>query len=123
MTPEQAALLLQAETALATARLALGTGDTQGAVNRAYYACFYLARAALHGVGEAPKTHKGTYSRFGFHFIAEGPLSASVGGILVDAFEARQRSDYDTFSITDVAAAADLVRDAERFVVAVRALL
>ena len=119
MTQGQATLIHQAERALRTARLALDDGDGGGAVNRAYYACFYLARAALLGVGEVPKTHKGTHARFKLHFVADGPLPPDDGRILTDAFAARQRSDYDTFAVTDTAAAADLLADAERFVEAV----
>ncbi len=130
MTEAQAALVVQAERALRTARLALDDGDGAGAVNRAYNrqvgeanACFYLARAALLGVDEAPKTHKGTHARFKLHFVADGPLSPEDGRTLTDAFAACQRSDYDTFAVTDTAAAADLLADAERFVEATRALV
>ena len=123
MTPKQTAFVRRAERALATAHVTLDAGDAEAAVNRAYYACFYLAQAALLGVGEEPKTHKGTHSRFGLHFVASGPLSTADGRILTDAAATRERSDYDAFAITDTAAAADLVTDAERFVAAVRALL
>ena len=40
-------LLGKAERALASARLLLDAGDTDGACNRAYYAMFDAARAAL----------------------------------------------------------------------------
>ena len=123
MTPKQTALVRRAERALATAHVTLDAEDAEAATNWAYYACFYLAQAALLGVGEEPKTHKGTHSRFGLHFVADGPLSVSDGRILTDAATARERSDYDAFAVTDRAAAGDLISDAERFVAAVRALL
>ena len=123
MTPKQTAFVRRAERALATAHVTLDAGDAEAAVNRAYYACFYLAQAALLGVGEEPKTHKGTHSRFGLHFVANGPMSTADGRILTDAATTRERSDYDAFAVTDTAAAADLIADVERFVAAVRALL
>lgn len=56
--------LRKAETALGAADLLLKTGDTEGACNRAYYAMFDAARAALlvrgHRTDEASsKTHRG----------------------------------------------------------------
>ena len=113
----------QATRSLRTARLALDDGDPLGATNRAYYACFYGAQAALVGVGESPKTHRGTITRFGFHFVVTGRVSSEIGRLLADAFAARQRSDYDAAAVADEAAAADLLADAERFVEMVRALI
>ena len=123
MTERQQTLVEQAERALRTARLVLEDGDANAATNRAYYACFYLAQAALVGVDEAPKTHSGTHTRFRLHFVADGPVSLHVGSILSDAFAARQRADYNTAAVTDLQAAADLLADAEHFVSAVGALV
>src|SRR5690606_19122001 len=61
MSPLQVALVDKAERALATARQVMGE-DPEAAVNRAYYACFYVAQAALLGVGERPKSHAGTHN-------------------------------------------------------------
>ena len=123
MTDRQRGLLEQAERALRTARLVLDDGDAGAATNRAYYACFYLAQAALAGLGEAPKTHSGTHTRFRLHFVAEGEVSLHVGSILSDAFAARQRADYNAAATTDLHAAADLLADAENFVATVGALV
>ena len=123
MSGRQRNLLRRAERALRTARLNLDDGDPEAATNRAYYACFYLAQAALDGQGEAPKTHSGTHARFAFHFVVDGTISVETGSILTDAFKARQRSDYNVAAVTDHAAAADLVADAGRFVEPVRDVL
>ena len=123
MTAHQQALLAKAARALQAARLALTADDAETATNRAYYACFYVAQAALLGVGEEPKTHAGAHTRFRLHFVASGALSTSTGSILTDAFAARQRLDYNALAVTDARAAAGLLADAERFVQTVRALL
>lgn len=123
MTETQRHLLDRADRALQTARLALDDGDGDATANRAYYACFYLAQAALIGTGETPKTHSGTHSRFAFHFIAAEALPPSTGSILADIFAIRQRSDYNAALVTDLGAAADLLADAKRFVEAVRPLI
>lgn len=116
----QEALLQKAHRALASAKRLLEHGDLDGATNRAYYACFYLAQAALVGVGEEPKTHAGTHTRFRYHFAAGGIISLEIASILTDTFAARQRLDYDALAVTDPRAASDIVADAERFVAAVR---
>lgn len=123
MTEHQQALSDKAERALASARSALEAGDAETAVNRSYYACFYLAQAALLGVGERPKTHAGTHNRFAFHFARSGRVPPDIAGVLPHAAQARERTDYDAFAVTDAAAAADLLRDAKRFVAAVRQIL
>ena len=123
MTDLQRALLAKAGRALTTARRNLDHGDAEAATNRAYYACFYVAQAAVLGVGEEPKTHSGTHARFRFHFVSGGPVSVEVGSILADAFAARQRLDYNALAVTDARSVADLLADAERFVESVRRLV
>ncbi|WP_420456763.1 HEPN domain-containing protein [Rubrivirga sp.] len=123
MTDLQRAYLDRAERALASARLNVDAGDGEAATNRAYYACFYVVQAALVGEGEAPKTHSGTHRRFAVLFVATGAVSRDIGRILPDAFRLRLQSDYDAFAVTDTAAAADLLADAERFVAVVRELV
>lgn len=119
MTTLQQALLDKAGRALEAARASLDRDDAETATNRAYYACFYAAQAALVSVGEQPKTHTGTHTRFRLHFVAGGVVPLGIGSILTDAFAARQRHDYNAFAVTDTHAAADLLADAERFVAAV----
>ena len=123
MTDLQQAYVDRADRALQSARRNLGEGDALVAINRAYYACFYLALAALAGRGETPRTHAGAHRRFAATYVASGDVSREVGRILPDAFRLRQQSDYDVFAVTDLGAAADLLADAERFVEAVRPLV
>lgn len=123
MTSEQQAYLEKAHRALETARGALTGGDPEGAIDRAYYAAFYMATAALLGAGEQPKTHSGTHNRFHLHFVRTDRIDRSVGATLQHAFELRQRATYEAFAVLDEAAASDLMADVEWFVDAVEALL
>lgn len=120
MTSIQRAYLDRAGRALQAARRSVEAGDGETAANRAYYACFYVAQAALVGVGEEPKTHAGTHRRFAAQFVANGQVPREVGRILPDAFRLRLQSDYDAFAITDLNASADLLADAKRFVAVVQ---
>jgi uncharacterized protein (UPF0332 family) len=56
-------LMRKSQRALKIARLALSAGDSDGALNRSYYAMFDVARAALLKAGVAedklPRTHNG----------------------------------------------------------------
>ena len=119
MTERQRALLDKAARALEAARANLDRDDAETAVNRAYYAAYYAATAALLGVGETPKTHSGAHRRFALRFIVTGQIAPEVGRTLEEAFRVRQRADYESLVVTDVRAAADLVADVERFVDAV----
>ena len=123
MTDRQTALFDKARRALETARAVLKLGDAEAAVNRAYYAAFHAATAALLSVGEAPKTHAGAHQRFHLHFVASGRLSRAQGETLRHAFELRQRADYEAFTVFDEAATANLIADVEGFVETVVTLL
>lgn len=71
-------LMEKASRALASARLLLDAGDTDGACNRAYYAMFDAARAALIVSGapsdQAARTHSGLIAAFGLHLVKAGRL-------------------------------------------------
>lgn len=120
MTPLQTALIEKATRALEAARRALDAEDAETAANRAYYACFHAARAALAGEDEQPKTHSGVHTRFARLIVATGRVPVEVARALPHAAQVRERADYDALTLADVSAAADLLSDAERFVAAVR---
>ena len=122
MTDRQGALLRKADRALETSRLILDDGDAEGAVSRAYYACFYVAQAALLRHGESPRTHRGVHHRFR-ELVVPGLVPADLGHTLPYAAGVRERADYEALSVTDESAAADLLADAERFVTVVRELV
>lgn len=123
MTAVQQALLEKARRALAAARAGVARDDAETAINRAYYATFYAAQAALDTFDEHPKTHTGVLRRFQHHFVQPGRLPLATGGILAHAFDLRQRADYDAFATFETRRASDLVDDAGQFVQAVEALL
>ena len=73
---ERRARLIKAIRALASARLLLDAGDTDGTCNRAYYAMFDAARAALAGedTPETTRTHSGLIAAFGLQLVKPGRL-------------------------------------------------
>ena len=107
--------------ARASAPLLLGAGDTNGAVNRAYYAMFDAARAALSTIDpDLPiaKTHQTIIRRFGQRVILQGGLDPSLGRALNVAEDLRLAADYVPIPI-DRRQAEQIVQGMERFLDAV----
>jgi len=97
-------LMAKARTACASAHLLLERGDSDGACNRAYYAMFDAARAALLATRaevsvNVGKTHSGVLSAFSLHLVKNGPVPREVGRLLKQAEEIRIVADYSGESI------------------------
>ena len=97
MTPER--YLSKAERALSSARLLRQDGDAEGACNRAYYAMFDAAHAALlrHQAGVNPaetRTHSGLIGAFGKHLVKTGRVQAALGRVLNQVERIRLLADY-----------------------------
>ncbi len=89
----------KAERTLSAARLLLDTGDTEGACNRAYYAMYYAAQAALLAAGipepeDGYKSHQGLMGAFGKHLIVSGQLDRALGRSINKVQRLRQLADY-----------------------------
>ncbi len=69
------------------ARLMINEGYLNGAINRLYYACYYIVIALLIKNGISAQTHAGTKQMLGLHFAT--------------LFEKRHSSDYDDFAFYD----------------------
>lgn len=113
-------LMTKARIACKSARALLERQDSDGACNRAYYAMFDAARAALMATNaEIPlnigKTHSGVLTAFSQHLVKNGPVPRDIGRLLKQAEELRLVADYSGDSITLDDARA-LVEKAESFV-------
>lgn len=119
--------MAKAETACSSARVLLELSDVDGASNRAYYAMFDAARAALLASGEGSfehadpgRTHSGLIGGFGLHLVKSGRVSREMGRLLNRAHEIRQVADYKAESV-ELEDAKELVEQAEVFVANLRA--
>jgi uncharacterized protein (UPF0332 family) len=117
-------LMQKAARALASARLLLDAGDTDGACNRAYYAMFDAARAALASETspEAARTHDGLIAAFGLRLVKTGRLPRELGRMLNRAEEIRLLADY-TDGAVEQQDVKGLLLQAEAFVSALRSYL
>ena len=120
--------MTKAAQACSSANVLLELGDVDGAVNRAYYAMFDAARAALavSGTGEFPdivsRTHSQVIGDFGKHLVQSGLVSRDLGRLLNRAFEIRRVADYNGDSV-QAGDARELVDKAKVFVAAMQAVV
>lgn len=85
--------------AVASSQLLRDAGDANGACNRAYYAMFDAAHAALLWAGAhvnpaETKTHRGLIAAFGEHLVKTARLSADLGKALNQVERLRLLADY-----------------------------
>ena len=96
----------------------------KAAANRAYYAMFYAAVAALmRSGGDLPRTHGGVTNQFGLHYVRTGIIDSELAGTLQDTYELRRKSDYELevdFAEDEIRQA---VQNARAFVSAIRSAL
>lgn len=115
-------LMEKALRASESARVLLDFGDVDGACNRAYYAMFDAARAALLLSGapvqpEIGKTHSGLIAAFGLHLVKNGPISKEMGRLLKRDEEVRIIADY-TGDLVELGDAKEMLEQADVFVTA-----
>ncbi len=115
----------KAARSLSAAQLLLDSGDTEGACNRAYYAMYYAAHAALLAAGIAEpengyKSHQGLIGAFGKHLVLSGQIDPSLGRSINKVQHLRQLADYtgDPLPLEDARSA---VEQAGAFVAALSA--
>ena len=113
-----------ADEALTTAEFNLDRGLLRAAANRAYYAMFYAASAAVAQTdSRPPRTHGGVANQFGLRYVTAGLFDATLAATLGETYELRRQSDYQLyvdFAENDVAAAVETARE---FVGAIREML
>ncbi len=124
MTPQE--LMAKARRALTSAKLLLDSGDVDGACNRAYYAMFDAARAALLSIhapvpAEVARTHSGLITAFSLHLVKPGLVAVEHGRSLNKVEDLRLIADYRGDPVT-LENAAWALEQAHSFLQAVQAL-
>lgn len=113
----------KADRALASARILLESGDVNGACNRAYYAMFDAARAALlssqAAEGRPARTHSGLIGAFSLHLVKSGRMPLEFGKALNRVAEIRIVADY-TDDQVEAATAGWAIDQAALFVAEIR---
>jgi uncharacterized protein (UPF0332 family) len=91
----------KAHEAIDDARFCANGGKYILAVNRLYYACYYISSALLLQSGYECGTHKGVKTMLNLHFVNNGKITRAVAKTLSTLFENRQSGDYDDFVYYD----------------------
>ena len=103
----------------------LWQGDRlRAATNRAYYAMFHAAQAALASDGvRRPRTHRGTINLFGQHWTRAGKIDLPYARDLQDAFDMQLKSDYDIYAVLNNELVGETISKAAAFVAEVKRLV
>lgn len=107
--------LMQAHDTLEAARDLFRGRRQRDAVNRAYYAMFYASLGLLASRMLGTSRHSGVLSLFGEHFVKTGIFSPEAGRHLRQAFEIRQKCDYQPFVVPTTSQVAEIIESAARF--------
>lgn len=105
-----------ARQALREAQVMMDNCFWNAAINRMYYACYYVVSGLMVKHGIETTSHAGIRQMLGLHFIRTGKLSVNAGNIFSNLFSKRQSGDYDVFSDFDRDTAETLYPQAETFV-------
>lgn len=85
------------------AHVLMRAGSHDGAANRAYYAMFNAARAALEARTDLKvediRRHSAVLQLFSLHVVKPGLVSAKLSADINEAFQARAIADYATTSV------------------------
>jgi uncharacterized protein (UPF0332 family) len=103
MTPEERKdyVKYRIETAYKTydaAKLLADNGYYNSAVNRLYYALFYIVSGLLALNEIKTKSHSATKNQFSLYFIKTGKLDKKYGKLLAQLFDLRQKGDYENIA-------------------------
>ncbi len=101
----------------------LKAGRLSFAVNRIYYACFYIVSAALLQENLKFSKHSGVRAAFHQHFVRPGRVSLEYGEFYDQLFEARQRGDYMELVIFEKLQVEEWLEQGKRFINAMKLLI
>ena len=117
--------MANARVAARSAHALLALGDANGAINRAYYAMFDGARAALEHVdSDLPiaKTHATIIRRFGRHVVISGGIDGAIGRHLNATEEMRITADFGADPV-DLSVARSVIGRMDGFMAAIELFL
>ena len=108
MTPEQrkdvvSYRLQSAKDLLIEINSHIERGFYNTAMNRMYYACFYVVSALLLNAGiDGVRTHEGVRQMFNKHFVLTGIVSKEWGRFYSVVYGNRSEADYEDFKDFDL---------------------
>ena len=101
---------------LREAETMIQNGFWNAAVNRIYYACYYIVSAILLKKSIEANSHKGVRMMFGLHFVQNGLVKREDGRFFSDLYDRRQTGDYEDFITYEEETVLQLYSQANDFV-------
>ena len=92
------------------------------AANRYYYACYHIVHAVFIQRGIATKTHDGTLTELGKHFILTGQLDKKYGRFYARMIQLRIKADYNSIAEVTEAEVLEMSPLSHEFVTALVAI-
>jgi uncharacterized protein (UPF0332 family) len=108
-------LMLNAEETLHAAENLFNDGYLRDAVNRAYYAIFYIAEALLNEKDLRFKKHGSVHGSFSRHFVKTGLFDAKYHKLLTRSFGQRMLGDYDEVTKFKAEEVSEILKQAWEF--------
>ncbi len=112
--------LEQAQESLEAAQILFDSEKYRPSVNRAYYAMFYSVLALLALEGKGSSKHSGIISQFDRLYIKNGVFEKETSKWLHEAFDLRQRSDYQEMFLITPERARRVLENAATFIKTIR---
>jgi len=92
----------QADESLDSAQLLSDNGKYRSSVSRSYYAMFYAVLSLLAFTQNKTSKHSGVISLFNREFVKSGMFDKDFSKWLTEAFDLRQRADYqEMFTVSE----------------------
>ncbi len=110
----------RAEECLHTAEENIRLGDYRAAANRIYYAIFHAMRSVLALDEIDMSKHSAIIAAFRKAYLKTNILDRRFSGLITDAFEIRNESDYDDFYIVVKADVEEEIADTKEFLSAIK---
>jgi uncharacterized protein (UPF0332 family) len=108
--------LERSKSALRAALLLHEQEQNLDAINRAYYACFYAALAALLLEDHTAKSHSDVRTMFHKHWILTERIALDYGKLYNELFDMRHEDDYDDFASVTPEITREMLAKAEEFI-------
>ena len=113
----------RADETLQEAELMFNEQHYHGAINRLYYACYYVVMALLLKSGIEAHTHAGVKTMFALHFVSKGIVPYEIGKVFSTLFEKRQAGDYDDFIICERSDVEEYLGQTRSFITNIKSLI
>jgi len=106
----------QANESLDSAEILFKNEKYRPSVNRSYYAMFYAILALIIPTEHKTSKHSGAISIFNKEYVKTGIFDKDFSRWLREAFDMRQRADYQELFIISRERASDILNNAKKFV-------